>query len=253
MLNEKYHAHPAIGASDIKQFLRSPYHYWAAKHAPARIQKPPTPSMLLGTALHTAVLEPERFETEYGIKPDIPKRSKAEKKLHQAVADQFKHVLTQQEHEQVLAMAASLQSHPEAGSILEGLSAAEQSHFVTCPRTGLALKCRPDGLSMQDSLIVDLKTTVDASDRKLRYTFSDFGYDVQAVHYLHCLQDYDSFVFLMVENTPPYAVRVVTLSDSTIGAARLRHFKALEGIGFYGETLGLVRPWPAYESKMLTL
>jgi hypothetical protein len=174
--------------------------------------------------------------------------------LHADHEDQYRHMLTAQEHEQVMQMSLSLQVHPEAGKILQSLSETETSHFLTCPRTGLALKCRPDGLIAKRSLIVDLKTTVDASDRKLRYTFLDFCYDVQAVHYLHCLPGYDSFVFLMVENTPPYAVRVVTLGDSCMGAARLKHFKALESIGLLTETLGLSTPsWPAYKSMMLTL
>jgi hypothetical protein len=253
MNNSEYHAHPAIGASDIKAFLRSPYHYWCAKHGPARVKKPPTPSMQLGTALHATVLEPDRFDAEYGIGLNLPKRSNADKALHQEHEARYKFILTPSEYEQVLSMATSLQTHPVAGEILRTLSETETSHFLTCPRTGLEIKCRPDGLRVRNHSIIDLKTTVDASDRKLRYTFSDFGYDVQAVHYLHCLPGYCSFVFLMVENTPPYAVRVVYLGDAWLGAARLKHFKALDSIGHLTETLGLATPWPAYESKMLTL
>jgi hypothetical protein len=152
-----------------------------------------------------------------------------------------------------LSMATSLQTHPVAGEMLRGIQQIESSHFWECPRTGLELKCRPDALHPAGLSIIDIKTTVDASDRKLRYTFTDFVYDVQAVHYLYGLLDYRDFKFLMVENTPPYAVRVVTLGDSCIGEARLKHFKALEGIAHLTESLGLVTPWPAYESKMLTL
>jgi hypothetical protein len=173
--------------------------------------------------------------------------------LHADHEDQYRHMLTAQEHELVMQMSLSLQVHPEAGKILQSLSETETSHFLTCPRTGLEIKCRPDGLSRSTNTIVDLKTAVDASDRKLRYAFVDYGYDVQAVHYMHCLPDYDSFVFLMVENTPPHAVRIVTLGASSIGNAKAKHFKALESIGLLTETLGIVRPWPSYESMMLTL
>lgn len=252
MENSEYHAHPAIGASDIKSFLRSPYHYWANKYGPARVKKPPTAAMQLGTALHAAVLEPDRFDQEYGIKLNLPKRSNAEKLAHADHEARYKFMLTSQEHEQVISMATSLQTHPVAGEILRTLSETETSHFLTCPRTGLEIKCRPDGLRLKNRSIIDLKTTVDASDRKLRYTFADFGYGVQAVHYLYCLPDYCAFVFLMVENTPPYAVRVVTLGDSWLGAARVTHFKALESIGHLTETLGLATPWPSYEPKMLS-
>jgi hypothetical protein len=253
MENSEYHAHPAIGASDIKQFLRSPYHFWASKYGPRQDRKPPTAAMQLGTALHTSVLEPDRFEAEYGIKLEIPRRSNAEKELHAENDARYKFTLTKQEYEQVLFMTTALMIHPEAGELLRGAEQAESSHFSECPRTGLPLKCRPDALHPASHSIIDVKTTVDASDRKLRYTFTDFGYDVQAVHYLYCLLDYRNFKFLMVENTPPHAVRVVTLGASSIGAAKLKHYKALEGIGHLTETLGLTTPWPAYESRTLTL
>jgi hypothetical protein len=253
MDNETYHAHPAIGASDIKQFLRSPYHYWASKHGPQRERKPPTPSMQLGTALHTSVLEPDRFDREYGIKLNIARRSNKEKELHSEHEASFKYLLTSQEYEQVLFMTTALRIHPEAGELLRGIEQAESSFFSECPRTGLQLKCRPDALHPASHSIIDIKTTVDASDRRLRYTFADFGYDVQAVHYLYCLLDYRDFRFLIVESNPPYSVRVVTLGDACMGNARLKHFKALEGIGHLTETLGVGTPWPAYESKMLTL
>ena len=55
--NEAYHSLKAVSPSQIKVLARSPLHYFDQFLAEDRVKKPPTPEMLLGTALHTAVLD----------------------------------------------------------------------------------------------------------------------------------------------------------------------------------------------------
>ena len=74
------------------------------------------------------------------------------------------------------------------------------------------------------SLIVDLKTTMDASPDAFARTAANFNYPLQAAYYVDGLQAagiaspdaVTSFVFLVVEKTPPYGVAVYTLPEDAI-------------------------------------
>jgi hypothetical protein len=247
LTNEEYHAHPAISASNIKAFRHSPLHLWHTKFNTGYIQPPPTPSMALGTAVHCAVLEPARFQVEYGAGLDLPRRTNADKAAHAAHEEQYKYVLPHADYQAVLGMAAALLEHPTTGPLLEEATERESSHFTTCPLTGLELKCRPDGLLRRLGMILDIKTTADASDDKVKWTVRNFGYDIQAAHYTYVL-DMQRVMLLMVENTPPYAVRAVRFRSSTIQQATVAHRQALHDIAALITEHGTDTPWPAYPS-----
>ena len=67
--NEEYHNHKeSISRSALMDFQKSPYTYWAKHLNPYRPKKVTTPQMDLGTAFHTLILEPERFNEEYVMK-----------------------------------------------------------------------------------------------------------------------------------------------------------------------------------------
>lgn len=88
MSNEEHHAHPAIGSSGLKLIKeQSPLHYWDAYVNPERERKAPTQAMLIGTAWHCAVFEPEAFSDRFGIAPDISAVSTLGKLLKLAIAD----------------------------------------------------------------------------------------------------------------------------------------------------------------------
>ena len=52
------------------------------EHTPAHLKhsmsvhREPTPSMMLGTAVHSLVLEPEKFDTDVVVAPVVDKRTK---------------------------------------------------------------------------------------------------------------------------------------------------------------------------------
>ena len=79
--------------------------------------------------------------------------------------------------------------------------------------TGLQCKCRPDWLTNDGTLVVDLKTTEDASPKGFQKSVAGFFYHVQAAWYLHGLEQAthrcpEQFVFIAVEKKPPFAVAV---------------------------------------------
>lgn len=76
----EYHADPALSQSTLKKIARSPQHLQWYLNNP----DPDKPHYEKGRALHSAILEPEIFENQYVILPDIAKRSNKEKAFWQA-------------------------------------------------------------------------------------------------------------------------------------------------------------------------
>src|SRR5690625_4787601 len=75
MPNSVYHSTPeGISSSGLKQMLRSPAHY------KFQASTPPTRAMEIGTSIHTALLEPDRFAHEYVLLRDVKDRRSSEYK-----------------------------------------------------------------------------------------------------------------------------------------------------------------------------
>ena len=82
LTNKAYHSLKAISPSQIKILARSPLHYYDKFLAEDREKPEPTPAMLRGTALHTAVLEPELWDSTIAVPPhSFDRRTKAGREL----------------------------------------------------------------------------------------------------------------------------------------------------------------------------
>jgi hypothetical protein len=94
---------------------------------------------------------------------------------------------------------------------------AEQSYFWTDVETREECKCRPDWHSADGKIIVDVKTTEDASPGKfLRSSVLGWRYHVQAAFYMQGLPTAEVFLFVVVEKKPPFAVAVYSLPQKLI-------------------------------------
>lgn len=217
MSNEDYHALPAISSSAIIKVLRSPLHYFA-EYVTREVERTETPSMRFGTAVHTAVLEPETWEERYIVAPDVDRRTKAGKEAWAAFVEEAgsREVITSEEAAKAHAMAAVVLEHPAAGPLLRGdfvEPEREASYFWRDPDTGLECRCRPD--SFDGEVIVDLKTTTDASPSGFAKSVANYGYHVQAAWYRRGVAAVTGrmprHVIVAVETSAPYAVAVYEL------------------------------------------
>jgi len=68
---KQYHADQSIGHSGILKMLKSPAHLRETLDHPP----PPTPAMALGSAVHTYVLEPDRFSEEFVVAEKFDRRT----------------------------------------------------------------------------------------------------------------------------------------------------------------------------------
>lgn len=242
MPSADYHAHPAVSKSVLDKIARSPLHCRAYLDGE---RTEPTPAMLLGTAVHTAILEPERFDAEYAVF-EGDRRTTAGKQAYAELVSRGKSIISASDADVISSMSAAVRAHPVASALLRNGS-AEQSVFWTDPMTGLECKCRPDWWRT-DNIVVDVKTTEDASPASFAKSVAGFRYHVQAAHYQAGTQA-ERFVFIAVEKKAPYAVAVYDLDAVSLElgeAIRRQDLAMFELCSRAGE-------WPGYSPDIEVL
>ena len=254
MENADYHAHPAISKSHLDLIARSPMHYWARYLDPKRVAPEPTAAMLLGSALHTHVLELDKWDREYAVAPDgIDRRTKAGKEAWAAFEAESadRTVLSRSDADLVMHMGRSILTHPAAAMLLGMDGEAETTHMWTDATTGLQCKCRPDWISVDGGILVDLKTTEDASPREFQRSIAKWRYHVQAGWYMAGVEAAygtrpSGFIFIAVEKKPPFAVGVYAADEEMINRGYEIAMRDLQKLA----ECKAADQWPAYSHRI---
>lgn len=254
MNNTEYHAHAAVSKSHLDQVAKSPLHYFARYVDPNRIVPDPTPAMAIGSAVHTHVLELDQWDARYATAPDgIDRRTKVGKAEWEAftTAATGRTVLPKGDAELVMRMAHAVFAHPAAAMLLALPGKAETTHMWTDAATGLQCKCRPDWLTDDGRLMVDLKTTEDASPRGFARSIATWRYHVQASWYLDGIEQAtgtrpEQFLFVCVEKKAPYAVAVYAADDEMIAAGAQTAARDLDVLA----TCKAANAWPGYSDQI---
>lgn len=163
-------------------------------------------------------------------------------------------ILNPEQWKTIHAMRDALMAHPAANALLTGIPGkAEKSVYWIDATTGVLCRCRPDWWR-DDNLIVDLKTTEDASPEGFARSIAKFRYDVQDAFYTDGVQQATgnrpkAFVFIAVEKKPPYGVGVYVLDSETkdLGRAQYQH-----DLRVYSECVRSGE-WPGYGDKIQTI
>ena len=257
MENADYHRHSAVSKSHLDQIAKSPLHYWARYLDPNRVTPEPTPAMAIGSAVHTHVLELDQWDARYVTAPEgINRRTNAGKAEWEAfeVASTGRTVLAKADAELVMRMGHAVFAHPAAAMLLAMPGKAETTHMWTDQATGLRCKCRPDWLTDDGSLIVDLKTTEDASPAGFRKSIANFRYFLQASWYLDGLEQAtgkrpDQFIFICVEKKPPFACAVYAADAEMIQIGAEAAARDLDVLA----TCRAAGAWPSYSDQIETI
>jgi exodeoxyribonuclease VIII len=258
MTAEEYFSIDAASNSGLKLIAQSPLHFMDSKINP----KAPTEAMIFGTAVHSAILEPELFAESIVVLPyDRPNRPSsrqinAKKPSAETLAaidwwadfdrvNAGKSVIDTKTYAKVLAVRSAVMNNPDAAAILND-GDAEQAVFWIDEDTGVECKARMDFIG---SCIADVKTTNDASANEFRRTIGSYRYHVQAAFYLDGLFAADNsiphntaFKFIAVEKEPPFAVAVYWLGRESTELGRRIYKRDLNAYAM----CKALNSWPGY-------
>ena len=239
-----YHANAALSHSKLETFRRRPALFYKKYIAKSLPPVEASSAFRIGSAAHTAILEPKHFRSRYVIKPEgIDRRTKDGKVAFAAFEAENvgKIVISEEEHDQVYSMFGAVNVHKLASQLLSAGTAE-----VTWRTQGtMPLQCRTDWfnpagceLSGGRPYVADLKTVESLDDE----AFSNFekavfryGYHRQAGFYLPLITEITGapvwdFFFIAVEKVEPFGVAVYRLSDDAVARGQDESIADLRGI-----------------------
>jgi len=190
MPENEYRSHEAIAASDLSIFEVNPSLYLWQKEAPRDPKN--SAAADFGSALHLAVLEPEKFDDQVIVSDLKTKTAKAF--VQQQIENPDKYILTEGEAEQIRFLVKSARANPMIHKMLSMDGSPEVSLFSKCSETGLQLKIRVDWLINYNGefLPCNLKSTADLSKWRKNQSWVnplfEFNYGFSAAFYMHAMR-----------------------------------------------------------------
>lgn len=255
---------PSISSSGLREIeTKSPLHYWATSYLnPDRLEDDgDNEAMVLGRAAHTLLLGEDGFRDDYVVRPEKyeddagkwkPWSSNANvcKEWLAARKADGKTVLLKSQVEAVQGMAERLMKEEVACDLLRGR--VERSIVIKDAKTGVWLKSRPDSIP-NDTVISDLKTCADASQRGVSRSIIDQGYLQQMALAITALETIggsrvNQAVLLFIEKKPPYAFNIKPLDNGDIYTAMRLNRRAIDT---FARCLA-ENDWPTYADSMFT-
>lgn len=231
MPREEYDAIDALNMSRLKEIRRSPLHY---QHA---LSHPKTSApMTLGLATHVAVLEPERFLSDFANWDRRTKGGNSAPRNGQWW-DAFlnenagKTILTSDEWHRSREIADAVRGDSLA---MRYLAQGEPEVTLEWQMEGRACKGRVDWLTTIEGVptIVGLKTTRDCRHFAFGAQAAKFGYHLQFSWYHdgyeHIRDNKPKLVEIVVESAAPHALAVYRIPDDIIEQGRDEYMRLLE-------------------------
>jgi hypothetical protein len=215
--NKAYHSYmDAISKSRLSKMAICPeYFKWHEDNPQA-----PTQDLILGSALHTVVLEECLFNSEFAILPiDIDRRTKAGKEQYNnfLIENANKEIISQEDFEIICKMRDKIKENKFAAHLLKG-SYVETSIYFKDDLTQENIKVRPDCIRVVGDrfVITDLKSCRSAFSDDFSKEVIKYGYDLQAYMYRLGvsktmgvpIEDID-FVFVAIEKKEPFLINIL--------------------------------------------
>lgn len=222
---EEYDTVPGVSITRLKEMGRSPQHY-AYRLATPRQSSP----LRLGIASHVAVLEPERYESDFAIwtrRSDktgnlCPKNGQYWDAFVKNNAGKLH--ISEDEHDAARAIQAAVRGHTGAMRYLEtGDPEVTMQWFGPDDRL---CRGRVDWLTRFDGApqLVGLKTSTDVRHFKFGNQAARLGYHLQWGFYFDGYKAITGreprMVEIVVESTPPHAVAVYFIPPDIVDQGR---------------------------------
>lgn len=238
---------PSISSTGIRLIeTRSPAHYWCrSPYNPQRVAAERKPEWDLGKAVHNLLLGEGSFWAHHVTSPYDDFRTKAAREWRDEMHAAGKVIVTEEMVFQIRGMAKAVAQSDTAPELFDGF--VEHSLFWKDWKTGVWLKSRPDVIPTSSNMLVDLKTTDNASTDAVIKSITNYGYDIQAALAVDGMKqvldrEITNFWFVFVEKDPPFAISVVEIDRDWILNARQR---TRRGLDMFQRCL-TEGEWPAY-------
>lgn len=250
----EYHSDPALSQSGAKLLLKSPALYkWRRDHPEHK------DVFDFGTAAHAKVLG-VGLDVAVIDTPSGEKRGKEWTEGKERARADGKVPILRRDMDVIDAMAAALGDHAGARAILRRDGTPEVSMWWTersdIYYADVDARGRVDWTTTTasgDPILVDYKSTVDASPAGFRKSVANYGYDIQSAAYRagwhQCTGDRPRFVLIAQEKEPPYLVGLYSL-DWTFEARGERLWQ--DAIDIYA-TCSATDTWPGYAADITEL
>jgi len=252
--SKEYHATRAVSQSLLKWLAQSPSKLrWHLDH---RKEEKDSPARRIGSAVHCAILEPEKFETSVVVMPDLDRRTKVGKAAYeefQALADD-KIILKNDEMDIVNRIYQKSRNDDLLNKLFK-TGKKELSFFLKDPSTGLVLRSRPDNILEKKSgalYLVDLKTTDCAQEYVFSRDILKYGYHVQAAFYMDIYEQVtgrrpDGFVIVAVEKSRDCDYTTWTIPEDVLREATKEYRGWLEQF----KRCLVTNEWPGYSKSVI--
>lgn len=218
--NAEYHGRKThLSSTNVRTFDKNKKQF---KYGLTHESVKQTKAMADGTAVHSFFLERDKFNTDYVTKPsDIKLNTKVGKEWAQE--HQSKIIIDSEFSNNLLEMEKSFMDSPAKIIYNENMGGQTELSYFWDDLGLVKGKCRPDWISDDGSIVIDLKTTIDASPKGFQKSISNWGYHLQLGWYLRGLQklglDSYDFIFIAIEKTPPFSVGVYRADQEMINYA----------------------------------
>lgn len=222
--DKEYHSKPHLSSHQLKEFMRSPAHYKALFERKHKASK----AMEIGTCIHMALLEPDRFESSLNYEESCDRKSKAGKELYDQWLQALKPddivvsgrtsrpveldniIITARDVDNLRGMQRAYYKHGWVSQVHTDGSEHQNELSVFQEFEGVSLRSRFDKV-IDGRILVDLKKTQDANPNTWKYDFKRYGYGYQMafyrfMFYLEYGQYPEHVVVVAIEENYPHAV-----------------------------------------------
>jgi hypothetical protein len=215
MDEQEYRALDALNHSNLKNFLRSPWHYRNP------VDKKPTEQMLMGSGLHCMYLEGEKeFNKRFIVMPDVDGRTSEGKAIKKRFEEECggKSILKSDSMERIMGMYSALMCRSQMDFINDKKEFSLMEHVLLGKIAGKSCKAKVDIICPEHRLIVDVKTAADASMHTMKRVIADNFYHTQGAFYCTLAEqvfgtDGWHFVIAAVENDQPHGLNVIRFDN----------------------------------------
>lgn len=230
-----------LSFSSLSKFDISPVHYISYLVG----KREATPQMLLGSLVHSMILEPEHLDDEYIMAPKFDMRKKEDKEARAKfdMENETKKVIDQDTWNTAKDIAGSVYDSPKCVNILSKLDMRE-AHFVF-DYNDLPINGYIDGIGKNNDVpfILEVKTSMSSNPSEVIKDFYNKKYYLQAGIYRKALEsmgisDKAPVIYIVVENRAPHIVTVFIATEEYVqhGICELdrltTEFKEWQSLGY---------------------